>query len=118
MNRFGFFVAIGIFCTAIDIALMQGLIFLGFSYFLAASVGFIAGLLFNFVLHTRVTFGESYSRGALARFLTVVLLNYAITLVCVWLLEISIGQALVGKLVSLPLVAINGYVLCKRWVYK
>lgn len=117
-RRFSIFIAVGITCAAIDIGLMQTLIWGGVNYLIATTLGFMVGLIANFLLHTHVTFNATYSHAALARFLVVVATNYLITLLTVYFFHISIDMALIGKILSLPLVAANGFLLSKHWVYK
>lgn len=45
-------------------------------------------------------------------------LNYGLTLGCVALSVALLDQALAGKIASLPLVAISGFVLGKYWIYR
>jgi putative flippase GtrA len=97
---------------------MQLLIWFGVYYLVATTLGFFVGLIANFLLHTHITFGANYSHGALARFASVVLINYCMTLLMVYLFQMMVNMPLLGKLISLPLVAINGFLLSKNWVYK
>ncbi len=84
----------------------------------ATTIGFATGLAINFLLHSRLTFSTSYSHGALARYMLVVIANYTITLSAVALSQIFLDMPIIGKILSLPLVAINGYFLSKHWIYK
>lgn len=117
-RQFIVFVGVGLACAAIDIGLMQTLTWAGMHYMLATTLGFGAGLAVNFLLHTRITFSASYSHGTLLRFMAVVLANYLLTLLTVSLFHAWLDMALLGKVVSLPLVAVNGFLLSKHWVYR
>jgi len=117
-RQFIIFVAGGTMCALIDVGLMHLLLSLGVHYSLAASAGFGTGLLVNYAFHTRVTFGASASAGNFARFLCVIAMNYSMMLVCVALSAHFLDNPLVGKLLSLPITAINGYFLSKHWIYK
>jgi putative flippase GtrA len=116
--QFALYLSVGIVCALIDIGLMQLCMFFEVDPLIAATVGFLAGLSVNFLLHTRFTFQSRVSGLALSRYLAVVFANYCVTLLMVWLGEVVSGAALFGKLVSLPLVAAIGYVLCRIWVYR
>jgi len=116
-RQFAVFLAGGALCALIDIGLMQLLLSLGAHHAAAASAGFGAGLMVNYVFHTRVTFGASTSATNFARYLAVIAVNYLITLACVALAAAFLDNPLAGKLLSLPLVAINGYLLGKHWIY-
>lgn len=108
----------GVLSALIDVGVMQALIYAGVNYLLATSVGFGAGLLFNYGYHARVTFSSPPSGASLLRYLCVVVFNYGITLACVALSIKLHGVALSGKLLALPLVAISGYLFGKRWIFR
>lgn len=117
-RQFALFVAGGLLCALVDIGLMQVLVGGGVHYASATTAGFLAGLLVNYGFHSRVTFGQDSSPASFARFLCVVGLNYLLTMACVALSVRLLGAPLAGKIVSLPLVALNGFVLSKYWIFK
>lgn len=117
-KQFSIYVLGGLLCAAIDIGIMQGLITAGQHYSLAASVGFGAGLLVNYWFHTRLTFQSTAQPANFARYLCVVALNYGLTLACVAASVALAGSALPGKILSLPVVAVVGFVLGKTWIYR
>jgi putative flippase GtrA len=108
----------GVLSALIDVAFMHTLIGEGADPLAATSAGFCAGLLFNYTFHARLTFGTPASAFNFMRFLCVVLLNYAITLLFVDLSLRWGGGALPGKLLSLPLVTLNAFALGKHWVFR
>lgn len=118
MNQFVVFVLVGVTCAVIDVGLMKLLGMLGLHYMIAASAGFATGLAANFALHTCLTFKARYSHATLVRFMGVVLVNYLITMFCVSLFHYWVDMPVFGKVISLPLVAVNGFLLSKHWVYK
>lgn len=114
--QFLVYLAGGVLSAAVDVGVMQLLIAGGMADLLATSIGFAAGFLVNYAFHAGVTFRHA-SGASFARYLCLVLLNYLLTLAVVALfLRLGAG-ALAGKLVSLPLVAVNGYLLGKHWVF-
>lgn len=117
-RQFLVFVLVGLLCAALDVTTMQLLIAQGTNALLAASLSFLLGLILNFALHSSVTFGAPRSARNLARFMVVVLVNYLFTLALVKLSLLWLGNALVGKLVSLPCVAANGFLLSRAWVFR
>lgn len=117
-RQFMVFVAGGVLCALIDIGLMQLLLLLGVHYSVAASAGFGTGLLVNYAFHTRVTFGKNANSSNFVRYMCVVGINYSLMLACVALFATFFDNPLAGKLISLPIVAINGYLLSKHWIYK
>ncbi len=117
-RQFLLYLAGGVASALIDVGLMQFLIHSGVDYVTATSVGFIAGLIFNYGYHATVTFTAPPSGRSMGRYLAVVAMNYLFTLACVALSVHLLGMAVVGKLLSLPLVAVNGFILGKHWIFK
>lgn len=116
--QFVLFVAGGVLSALADIGLLQLLVMNGVDPFRATTFGFLAGLALNYTFHARVTFRNGGTVAALARFLCVVGLNYLLTLCCVAAAVALFQLPLLGKLVSLPLVALNGFFLSKYWIFK
>jgi len=118
-RQFLIFVTGGLVSATIDIGAMQLMIALDINPLLAATMGFFAGLVFNYAFHSFFTFRSSMSLIVLLRFLVVVGLNYFVTIFFVFasfsLLHIGV---LPGKILSLPIVAVNGYLLSKYWVFE
>lgn len=85
---------------------------------IATTAGFAAGLAINFLLHTHLTFKTEYAHGALFRYLIVVLANYGLTLVFVSTFHQWLDMAILGKVLSLPVIAIIGFILSKHWIYR
>jgi putative flippase GtrA len=124
-NRFVVYVAGGVLSAAIDIGAMQMLRTAGLPLIAATTLAFVAGLLFNYAYHARVTFahgagatGSAMGGASFARYLCVVAANYLVTIALVSLGDTLLGSALAGKLASLPMVAGVGYVLGKLWIFK
>ena len=118
IRQFSVFALVGLACAVLDITVMQALLLTGLHPVLAATFGFLSGLVANFLLHSRVTFKGTQGKTQIFRFLTVVAINYLITVGFVSLSFALVGEPLLGKILSLPLVAINGFFLSKHWVFK
>lgn len=117
-HQFLVFLAVGLLSAVIDIGIMQILLLGGAHFSIAVSMGFIIALVVNYIGHSRLTFRAKTSLGGMSSFLVVVLLNYLITLGCTSLSFHLLDVVLLGKLISLPIVAINGYLLSRYWVFK
>lgn len=117
-RQFAVFVTGGVLSALVDIGLLHLLLQAGFHYTAAASAGFAAGLLVNYAFHSRVTFDAASSAGSFARYLCLVGLNYLLTLACVALAQATLGYPLAGKILSLPLVAVNSFLIGKYWIFK
>ena len=117
-RQFALFVAGGLLCAGVDVGLMQLLLRGGVNVPAATTAGFLASLLLNYAFHSQVTFNTAAGTAGFVRYLCVVGLNYLLTLGCVALGMHLAGMPLAGKLVSLPLVAVNGYLLSKYWIFR
>lgn len=118
VRQFGVFIGVGLVCAVVDVGVMYGLMRAEVSTLFSASGGFALGLCLNFLLHSRMTFKASASWQRLVRFLWVVALNYGMTLACVLAADFWLANPLLGKLISLPVVALNGFFLSRIWVFK
>jgi putative flippase GtrA len=117
-RQFALFVSGGLVCALVDVGLMQALVAGGVHFASATTAGFAAGLLVNYAFHSRVTFEASATPFNFMRYLCVVGVNYLLTMAFVSMSVALLGYPLAGKLVSLPLVALNGFVLGKYWIFK
>lgn len=115
---FAVYVAGGVLSACLDIGLMQLLVLAKVDAITAASAGFVAGLLVNYAFHAKVTFNSATNAATFARFMCLVGMNYLITIMLVSAAQYLSGLPLLGKLISLPVVAVNGFFIGKRWVYK
>ncbi|HBZ05817.1 MAG TPA: hypothetical protein DEP03_05340 [Massilia sp.] len=116
--QFLIYVVGGLLSALVDIGLMQILIANQQNAFVATSAGFVAGLCVNYAYHAKVTFKNDLGVGSLARYLCVVGANYLLTLGLVGVSLALFDNALIGKIVSLPVVAANGFLLSKIWIFK
>ena len=118
-RQFIIFLTGGLMSALIDIFIMQILIGYQVNKLISTSIGFCCGLLFNYAFHANMTFKSRSSFVILFRFFLVVAINYLITILLVYFTYSFFQQnALIGKIISLPIVAINGFFLSKHWVFK
>jgi len=108
----------GLVCAGIDVGLMQLLIANHVNPFAATTAGFLTSLIVNYLFHARVTFKNVTSAATFTRYLCVVALNYVITLGIVAISLSLTGVALYGKLISLAVISVNGFLLGKYWIFK
>ncbi|MDY7539960.1 GtrA family protein [Undibacterium sp. RTI2.1] len=108
----------GVICAVLDIGIMQGLIWFELNYILATTAGFFLSFLVNYIFHANLTFKSITTPTSFIKFSAVVCINYAITLSFVFIAYTFFNYALVGKIISLPVIAINGFFLGKLWVFK
>jgi putative flippase GtrA len=97
---------------------MLVLVQLGVHPYIAFTTAFFFGLGINLWLHARLTFQARLSTNNTIRFLAVVGMNYGLSLSIVLVLE-QLGLSYVlGKITSLPLVAVHGFLWSRRWIFK
>ena len=119
-RQFLIYVGVGVLTALVDIGTMQTLLWLAIDHRIAVTLGFAAGLGVNYFCHERFTFNARRTRSAatMLRYGAVVVMNYLITMACVQLSVLLLGNVLIGKLVSLPLVAVNGFLWGRYWVFR
>jgi putative flippase GtrA len=117
-TRFATYVLGGVLSAATDIGLMQAAILAGVEVYAATSFGFVAGLLVNYTYHAKVTFDSAMDAATFFRYLCVTGLSYGLTLACVAASLSLVGNGLSGKILSLPVIAIIGFWLSKRWIFR
>lgn len=112
------FLIVGCTSVVIDVGIMQTLIRAGVHYGLAASLGFSISLIFNFFCQAKITFRASSSFDTIFRFGCVVVMNYAMTMAFVVCSQRFFGEALFGKALSLPVIAVNSFLWSRYWVFR
>ena len=116
--QFATFTAVGLFSAALDLCTLFTFLQLGVSPYVALTGAFICGLAINLWLHARFTFESTVRTENAIRFLFVVVVNYVLTLSIVLVFD-RLGQGhFLGKIASLPLAALHGYLWSKHWVFK
>jgi len=117
-QQFVIFSLVGIISAVMDVGLLLALVQTGAHAYLALTVAFFFGLGINFWLHARLTFQTRLSTKNTVRFLAVVGMNYGLTLGVVFIFEHLGLSYVLGKIISLPLVAIHGFLWSRLWVFK
>jgi putative flippase GtrA len=112
------FLVVGSLSAALDVGVMTLLLYLGAAYQLATSVGFVTGLLFNYLTHSNVTFRSEVSMVSMFKYIIIVILNYILTLVFVTGSVHLTDNPLIGKIASLPVVAVLGYIFGRSWIFR
>jgi len=118
-KQFAVSVAVGGASALLDVGVTALLLYFTVAGLVAVSVGFTAGVGLNYTLHAKVTFQQTkISGGSIGRYLTVLMLNYLLTLAIVeGSVTLFAAPVLAGKIVSLPVIAVIGYILSRYWVF-
>lgn len=119
-QRFIVFCLVGLLSSFLDLLVLYILNLYIFDYlYISVTLAFIAGLVVNYIFHTKITFGTSLEKSNAIKFMSVVLFNYFLT---VSVIEISVFafslNVVIAKVISLPIIAVSGFLLSKHWVYK
>ena len=117
-HQFLVYVAVGVLSALIDIGAMQTLMYVGVHYGVATSAGFALGLAVNYRSHAKFTFKAVRSHKSAFRYGVLVLANYVLTLTFVVAAERWLASALIGKIISLPVIAVSGFLWSRSWVFK
>jgi putative flippase GtrA len=111
------YLSVGVLSAIVDIGTLQLLRSQGLNDTLAVSIGFFVGLLFNYTCQRSFTFRSRHTMLSLLRYLSVVALNYLLTLACTYLSIVLLDSPLPGKIASLPMVALVGFFTGKYWIF-
>lgn len=117
-RQFFIYVTGGVMSAVIDIGAMALLLRMGMDTLYAATFGFVLGLVVNYLFHVQMTFATRKTLQSVSRFMMIVGLNYGVTLACVLIAQSLGWNPVVGKLASLPIVALNGFFLGKYWAFR
>ena len=116
--QLGLYIGVGVLTALVDVGTMAWLLQVGASIQMATTGGFALGLAVNCVLHARITFAVRLHGVKVLRFGVIAAMNYGLTLTLVWAAHQLGLDALTGKLASLPVVAIHGFLWGKYWAFR
>jgi putative flippase GtrA len=117
-RQFLTYIGVGLMSAVVDIGTLQAFLWLGFDHRIAVSVGFVLGAVFNYLCHERITFRATRSTATMVRFCILLFVNYVLTMLLVQLSVTLLDSVMVGKLVALPLIAVNGFLCGRYWVFR
>lgn len=118
MRNFVVYVIVGCVSASIDLISLWVLIGLNTTQWLAVTLAFIAGFVFNAWAHALFTFEAPLTQQNGIRFTAVVGVNYFLTLLIIEVLSAFSLNLIAAKLVALPIIAASGFLLSKHWAFK
>jgi len=118
MPKFVVYVIVGVLSAIIDLLTLDTLIGINTKQWLAVSIAFVAGFVFNLKAHSVFTFVSPLTRISGIRFTAVAAINYLLTLAIIETLTAFSFSLITAKLVSLPIIAASGYLLGRHWAFK
>ena len=96
--------------------LFAGLVWLGLQVFVAQAVGYVLGVIFNYVTYSRIAFmGKQGSKLSVVASYVV---NYLISVVFLWLVLKALSSPYVAGLVATIAVSLVNYLVLKKWVFR
>jgi putative flippase GtrA len=116
--EFSKYLVVGALSSGVDLVVFYIFLQTSISLQYVISLSFFSGLTVNYLLHSIYTFNAIFNFGTTCKFLVVVLINYLLSLFVVNIFIICGASPLYGKIISLPIVAANGFFLSKIWVFK
>ncbi|SKB06483.1 GtrA family protein [Aeromicrobium choanae] len=114
------YLVVGLLSYLIDVGILAAAWhLLDLPLWLATSLGFWTSFVANFLLSRHWTFESSRqpSGGQLARYVSLVAVNYVVTLVAVTVLHEAGLKVIVARTVVLALLTATTYLLYRRWVF-
>lgn len=117
-RQFAVYVGMGLATALLDVGILELLLSVGAHYALATTVAFFVALVFNYISHSRVTFRSETTTRSVLRFTVILMMNYGITLAMVYISRQWLGSILVGKIASIPVVAVNGFLWSRYWIFR
>lgn len=108
---------VGFLTSIIDIIVFYLLMKFGLETYTSLTIAFLVSLLFNLSGHNYFTFGCAISFKKVQNYLAVVLFNYFTTVFLVFSFQNLNISTFAGKIFSIPICTIFGYILCKRWIF-
>ena len=118
MRKFMVYVMVGSVSAIIDLLTLRILLDLNTPQWPAVTIAFIAGFVFNLKSHALFTFVSPLTRKSALRFTAVVCVNYLLTLAIIETLSNFSFTIITAKVISLPVVAVSGYLLGRHWAFK
>ena len=118
MPKFLVYVIVGLLSAIIDLTALNILITLDTTQWLAVTIAFIAGFVFNVKAHALFTFASPLTSKSALKFTAVVAVNYLLTLLIIESLTALSCSLMTAKVVSLPIIAVSGYFLGRHWAFK
>ena len=117
LRRFALFLVVGAGNTVVGYAIFAILVGIGAGSTAAATGSTILGALFNFRSFGSIVF-RSFDGSPLPRFLAVYLLQWAINLLALRLLDAAGLSALLAQAIIVPFLAVAGFLLMRRFVFR
>jgi putative flippase GtrA len=118
MPMFMVYVIVGLVSAGIDHLTLSILIQFNTAQWLAVTIAFTVGLLFNLKAHAFFTFTSPLTSKFAIRFTLVVAFNYLLTLIMTETLTAFSLSLITAKVVELPIIAVTGYFLGRNWAFK
>lgn len=92
------------------------LVWLGLQVFVAQAVGYVLGVIFNYVTYSRIAF--TGKQGGKLSFVASYVVNYLISVGFLWLVLKAVPSPYAAGLVVTIAVSLVNYLVLKKWVFR
>ncbi|MGP2410212.1 GtrA family protein [Yersinia enterocolitica] len=116
-KQFFIYISIGVISALVDIVMLKISMYYYSGIMESTLIGYISGLIVNYILHSIFTFKTSMAISKILKYLVVVFVNYWITVFIIFISVFYFSDVIYGKIISLPIIAFIGYITSKRWIY-
>lgn len=119
-GQFARYLLVGGLSAAIDVFVLWILLAAAMARAPAVAVAMVAGMVANYALHRVYTFRtrRALSAGSVTLYVSIVAVNYVLTLAIIEA-GLHLGLSVIwGKIVSLPLIAVSGFLFTRRFVFR
>ena len=117
-RQFLVYIGVGGLSALVDVGTLQALLWLALDHRLAVTAGYVLGTVVNYLCHERFTFRARRSTATMLRFCVLLLVNFTLTMLLVQLSVALLDSVMIGKFVAMPLVAVNGFLCGRYWVFR
>lgn len=116
--QFVIFILVGASSALLDLYLLYALRIINLNINLSITIAYISGASLNYLLHTFLTFKKTTNKSNLSKFIIALLINYSLTLIIIYILLQLNTDLIIAKIISLPVIAVIGFILARNWIYK
>lgn len=111
------FVVIGVITAGFDVGVFYVTMKLTASIILSTTLSFIVAVGVNYFGHSLFTFRSGIGAGNLSRYIVVLVFQYCLSLLLITMFSWMLGNALVGKLISMAIIVPLSFLLSNIYVF-
>lgn len=110
---------VGLFNTAIALAVIYIMLMFNYSYLLSNLIGYIVGIFVSFFLNSKITFRVAANIIIAVKFVCALVIAYLSNIVIVYMaMKVIPDYPYLAQLSGVPFYIVCGFLLNKYWVFK